>query len=142
MQDCLFGDPAYVEGMGHDGWPSLVGVGSVCRRQLSGEIGLMRVIDTLEGILPSHVQLHLFGIKSAALSKTEGPTPHSERGFDGLEQRRQVGGLQNHTTQRKNLYVSEDEPVDHLPKTARQSKPTTCVFVTYIQAHAQSTSVA
>jgi hypothetical protein len=69
MQDCLFGDPAYIEAMGHDGWPSLVGVGSVCRRQLSGETGLMRVIDTLEGILPKHVQFHLFGVKSAALSK-------------------------------------------------------------------------
>src|SRR5208283_3598950 len=69
IQDCLFGDPAYVEAMGHDGWPSLVGVGSVCRRQLSGETGLMRVIDTLEGILPSHVQFHLFGVKSVALSK-------------------------------------------------------------------------
>jgi hypothetical protein len=69
MQDCLFGDPAYAEAMGHDGWPSLVGVGSVCRRQLSGESGLMRVIDTLEGNLPANVHFHLFGVKSTALSK-------------------------------------------------------------------------
>ena len=52
MEECLFGDPAYIEGMGHDGWPALVGVGSVCRRSLSGENGLMRVLDMLEGLLP------------------------------------------------------------------------------------------
>lgn len=65
----LFGDKAYIEGMGHDGWPSLVGVGSVCRRRLSGPDGLMRVLDTLEGVLPMHVHFHLFGVKTAAVSK-------------------------------------------------------------------------
>jgi hypothetical protein len=69
MEHCLFGDAAYVEGMGHDGWPALVGVGSVCRRRLLGENGLMRVLDTLEGVLPTHVRLHLFGVKSEAVSK-------------------------------------------------------------------------
>ena len=69
IEHCLFGDPAYIEAIGHDSWPSLVGVGSVCRRRLSGESGLMRVLDTLEGILPNHVQFHLFGVKSSALSK-------------------------------------------------------------------------
>jgi hypothetical protein len=47
MEHCLFGDAAFIEGMGHDGWPALVGVGSVCRRRLLGENGLMRVLDTL-----------------------------------------------------------------------------------------------
>jgi hypothetical protein len=42
--------------MGHDGWLALVGVVSVCRRSLSGENGLMRVLDTLEGVLPTHVR--------------------------------------------------------------------------------------
>jgi hypothetical protein len=69
MEHCLFGDAAYIEGMGHDGWPDLVGVGSVCRKRLLGEDGLMRVLDTLEGVLPTHVRLHLFGVKSAAVSK-------------------------------------------------------------------------
>ena len=32
----LFGDPGYIEGMGHDGWPALIGVGSVCRRSVFG----------------------------------------------------------------------------------------------------------
>jgi hypothetical protein len=69
MEHCLFGDAAYIEGMGHDGWPDLVGVGSVCRRRLLGEDGLMRVLDTLEGVLPAHVRVHLFGVKSTAISK-------------------------------------------------------------------------
>jgi hypothetical protein len=47
MEHCLFGDAAYIEGMGRDGWPNLVGVGSVCRRRLLGENGLMRALDTL-----------------------------------------------------------------------------------------------
>ena len=34
-----------------------------------GENGLMRVLDTLEGVLPTHVRFHLFGVKSAAVSK-------------------------------------------------------------------------
>jgi len=69
MEHCLFGDPAYIEGMGHDGWPALVGIGSVCRRPLGGENGLMRIVDTLEGVLPNHVRFHLFGVKSTALKR-------------------------------------------------------------------------
>ena len=34
-----------------------------------GENGLMRVLDTLEGVLPTYVRFHLFGVKSSALSK-------------------------------------------------------------------------
>jgi hypothetical protein len=69
IERCLLGDPAYIEGMGQDGWPPLVGVGSICRRQLAGTTGLMRIIDTLENLLPGHVKLHLFGIKSAGLKQ-------------------------------------------------------------------------
>jgi hypothetical protein len=50
-------------------WPDLVGVGSVCRRQLGGPAGLWRVLDAIEGALPSHVKLHLFGVKSEALEQ-------------------------------------------------------------------------
>ena len=45
-------------------WPNLVGVGSVCRRHLSGEDGLFAVIGRLDATLPPHVRLHLFGVKS------------------------------------------------------------------------------
>ncbi len=53
-------------------WPDLVGVGSVCRRQLGGPAGLWRVLDTIEGALPGHVRLHLFGVKSEALEQLTG----------------------------------------------------------------------
>lgn len=48
--------------------PPLVGLGSVCRRPLHGPNGLLRVIGALDAHLPQGVQLHLFGVKSAALS--------------------------------------------------------------------------
>ena len=48
-------------------WPNLVGVGSVCRRPLRGPTGILAVIGALDGKLPESVQLHLFGVKSAAL---------------------------------------------------------------------------
>lgn len=49
-------------------WPRLVGVGSMCRRHLHGPDGIFEIVDALDRVLPSHVRLHLFGVKSAALS--------------------------------------------------------------------------
>ncbi len=48
-------------------WPSLVGVGSVCRRELEGPAGLLPVVDALDRALPAGTKLHLFGVKSTAL---------------------------------------------------------------------------
>jgi hypothetical protein len=50
-------------------WPELVGVGSVCRRHEHGPAGLHTILGRLDRILPPHVQLHLFGVKSTALGK-------------------------------------------------------------------------
>jgi hypothetical protein len=50
-----------------DSWPNLVGVGSVCRRDVSGPDGLIAIVDALDRILPPHVQFHLFGVKSSGL---------------------------------------------------------------------------
>ncbi len=47
--------------------PPLVGVGSVCRRDLKGPAGLLAVVGLLDDELPPHVQLHLFGVKGALL---------------------------------------------------------------------------
>jgi hypothetical protein len=52
--------------------PSLVGVGSVCRRRLTGPHGLLQVIETLDRALPRHVRLHLFGVKRTALDELRG----------------------------------------------------------------------
>lgn len=52
-------------------WPSLVGVGSVCRRHLGGPAGLGAVLERLHRVLPPHVGLHLFGVKGSALRSLE-----------------------------------------------------------------------
>ena len=46
----------------------LVGIGSVCRRQVAGPSGVISIMDALDRHLPKDVTLHLFGVKSDALS--------------------------------------------------------------------------
>lgn len=54
--------------VGRDGaLPELVGVGSVCRRQLHGRDGLLAVLSALDRELPPEVRLHLFGVKGDLL---------------------------------------------------------------------------
>jgi len=48
-------------------WPELVGVGSVCRRQVRGADGLLAVLAAIDKAVPAGVQLHLFGVKSEGL---------------------------------------------------------------------------
>lgn len=48
-------------------WPELVGIGSMCRRHLHGEVGVFAVIDALDKILPAHTRFHLFGVKGKSL---------------------------------------------------------------------------
>lgn len=45
--------------------PNLVGIGSVCRRHLGGQDGVVSVVDRLDAVLPVHVRFHLFGVKGA-----------------------------------------------------------------------------
>jgi hypothetical protein len=47
--------------------PARFGVGSVCRRHLHGDEGLIPVLEALAAELPEGVQLHLFGVKGDAL---------------------------------------------------------------------------
>lgn len=46
---------------------ALIGVGSMCRRDIHGPDGLIAVIDHLDQILPRGVCLHAFGVKGTAL---------------------------------------------------------------------------
>ena len=69
MEDHVISDPAAAQVLGSNEWPALVGVGSVCRRHLTGPDNLYRIVDTLEEALPAHVGFHLFGVKSTALAK-------------------------------------------------------------------------
>ncbi len=48
-------------------WPSLVGVGSVCRRHVHGPEGLLRVLEALHRRLSDDVKLHLFGVKGGSI---------------------------------------------------------------------------
>lgn len=48
-------------------WPALVGIGSVCRRPVHGPSGILAILEAIDKILPAHVKLHLFGVKSSAL---------------------------------------------------------------------------
>jgi hypothetical protein len=45
----------------------VVGVGSMCRREVRGPEGLIAVVEHLDRILPAGVRLHCFGVKGAAL---------------------------------------------------------------------------
>ncbi|CAM4041428.1 Hypothetical protein HVIM_03815 (plasmid) [Roseomonas mucosa] len=46
----------------------MLGVGSVCRRQVGGADGVLRVVDTLDRALgDAPVRLHLYGVKSEAM---------------------------------------------------------------------------
>ncbi len=53
------------------GLPELVGVGSVCRREVAGPEGILNVLGALDAALPTHVRLHLFGVKGALLRHPE-----------------------------------------------------------------------
>lgn len=46
---------------------ALLGVGSMCRRDIHGAEGLIAVIDHLDRVLPAGVRLHAFGVKGTAL---------------------------------------------------------------------------
>jgi hypothetical protein len=48
-------------------WPELVGIGSVCRRQVGGSDGILAILEAVDAILPSHTSVHLFGVKSTVL---------------------------------------------------------------------------
>lgn len=48
-------------------WPALVGLGSVCRRNVAGPDGIAAILERLDHILPAHVRIHGFGCKGAGL---------------------------------------------------------------------------
>ena len=50
----------------------LVGVGSMCRRNVWGPDGLVAVVEALDAVLPPCVKLHLFGVKSDGLELLAG----------------------------------------------------------------------
>lgn len=53
-------------------WPALIGLGSMCRRNLHGMDGIERVVDAVDRILPRHTKCHVFGVKGQALQRLAG----------------------------------------------------------------------
>lgn len=53
-------------------WPDLIGIGSVCRRPVNGSDGVLAILNAVDAILPEHVRVHLFGVKSTALQQIAG----------------------------------------------------------------------
>lgn len=47
--------------------PSIIGVGSLCRRDIGGHDGLVAIIGHLDRVLPLGIRLHGFGVKGSAL---------------------------------------------------------------------------
>ncbi len=66
-------------------WPKMIGVGSVCRRKLTGPDGLWRILHTIDEHLPEGVTLHLFGVKGAALGGLADQEFEKKLGRDGLK---------------------------------------------------------
>src|SRR3546814_3796687 len=42
----------------------IIGVGSMCRRSVGGDDGIVSIVDALHRRLPRGIRLHLFGLKS------------------------------------------------------------------------------
>lgn len=55
------------DGRGDEILPRLVGIGSVCGRDVDGPEGVLSVLDVLHRELPPYVRLHLFGVKGDVL---------------------------------------------------------------------------
>lgn len=52
--------------------PRLIGVGSVCRRDLKHpEHGLHAILRGIDGMLPKGSKVHLFGVKGASLEQVK-----------------------------------------------------------------------
>ena len=63
--------------------PTLIGVGSMCRRNLHDRReGILAVVAALEPHLPLRSRLHMFGVKGAALSRLK--TSDSVASFDSM----------------------------------------------------------
>lgn len=73
--------PAYDEPFD---WPDLVGIGSVCRRQVNGSDGILAVIEALDQVVPDHVRFHMFGVKSQAIEELVANFPHRSASMDSM----------------------------------------------------------
>lgn len=52
--------------------PTLIGVGSMCRRNVAGPQGIVAIVEALDKALAPGISLHLFGVKSDGLAALAG----------------------------------------------------------------------
>ena len=84
---------------GRNPFPSLVGVGSVCRRPLHGPAGLLPILAALDQAAPPSTRFHLFGVKSTALLAAAQAFPHRIASADSMAYNRRAS-RQAHDDQR------------------------------------------
>lgn len=88
-----------------DAWPSLVGIGSVCRRHVNGPTGILAVIDALDRAVPNHVRFHLFGIKGTAIKKLMEHFPERMESMDSMAWNMQARWDAYHAGLRRNRHT-------------------------------------
>lgn len=74
--------------------PALLGVGSVCRREVPG---VLAIVAALDAVLPAHVRLHLFGVKAQALDALLAWFPGRVASIDSMAWSRAAGWHCHHT---------------------------------------------
>lgn len=73
------------EAMGIEEGTQLVGIGSVCRRHMHGEAGVLAIVRELDKLLPRGVALHFFGLKgSGPLAALLAEFPHRVGSTDSM----------------------------------------------------------
>lgn len=88
---------------------ALIGVGSMCRRDVHGPEGLIAVIDHLDQVLPAGVLLHAFGVKGSALPYLL-PFAHRVASIDSQA----YGVRARHAARRAGVSKSDRFVADHL----------------------------
>lgn len=88
---------------------TIVGVGSMCRREISGPEGLVAVIEHLDRHLPTSIRLHAFGVKGSALPYLT-PFAHRLASIDSQA----YGIAARHDARRRGVSKTDQLVADHL----------------------------
>jgi len=78
MEDHVISDPAAARILGSNQWPTLVGVGSVCRRNLTGPNNLYQIIDALDAVSSTR-RAASFWRKVYGCREAQRPGPNCQR---------------------------------------------------------------
>jgi hypothetical protein len=93
---------------------TVIGVGSMCRREISGPEGLVAVIEHLDRHLPASIRLHAFGVKGSALPYLT-PFAHRLASIDSQA----YGIAARHDARRRRVSKSDELVATHLERWTR-----------------------